>query len=277
MNTLTSEEILYLEEKAKEIRISILKMITKAKSGHTGGSLSIADLVTLLYFKEMNIFPNDIHNKYSDRLVLSKGHAAPAVYAALAEKGFFDKEELNHLRQVNCMLQGHPDMKHTPGIDMTTGSLGQGFSAACGIALSGKIDNGSWKVFSILGDGELEEGQIWEAAMYASHYKLDNLIGFVDNNGLQIDGKITDVMSSLPIKEKFESFGWNTICVNGHSFVELHSAIVEAKKIKNKPTMIIMKTVKGKGIPEIEGLASWHGKAPSEEQCERFIKILEGK
>ncbi|MDK8254060.1 MAG: thiamine pyrophosphate-dependent enzyme, partial [Dialister micraerophilus] len=170
-----------------------------------------------------------------------------------------------------------PDMKHTPGIDMTTGSLGQGFSAACGIALSGKIDNGSWKVFSILGDGELEEGQIWEAAMYASHYKLDNLIGFVDNNGLQIDGKITDVMSSLPIKEKFESFGWNTICVNGHSFVELHSAIVEAKKIKNKPTMIIMKTVKGKGIPEIEGLASWHGKAPSEEQCERFIKILEGK
>ena len=277
MNTLTSEEILYLEEKAKEIRISILKMITKAKSGHTGGSLSIADLVTLLYFKEMNIFPNDIHNKYRDRLVLSKGHAAPAVYAALAEKGFFDKEELNHLRQVNCMLQGHPDMKHTTGIDMTTGSLGQGFSAACGIALSGKIDNGSWKVFSILGDGELEEGQIWEAAMYASHYKLDNLIGFVDNNGLQIDGKITDVMSSLPIKEKFESFGWNTICVNGHSFVELHSAIVEAKKIKNKPTMIIMKTVKGKGIPEIEGLASWHGKAPSEEQCERFIKILEGK
>lgn len=277
MNTLTSEEILYLEEKAKEIRISILKMITKAKSGHTGGSLSIADLVTLLYFKEMNIFPNDIHNKYRDRLVLSKGHAAPAVYAALAEKGFFDKEELNHLRQVNCMLQGHPDMKHTLGIDMTTGSLGQGFSAACGIALSGKIDNGSWKVFSILGDGELEEGQIWEAAMYASHYKLDNLIGFVDNNGLQIDGKITDVMSSLPIKEKFESFGWNTICVNGHSFVELHSAIVEAKKIKNKPTMIIMKTVKGKGIPEIEGLASWHGKAPSEEQCERFIKILEGK
>ena len=277
MNTLTSEEILYLEEKAKEIRISILKMITKAKSGHTGGSLSIADLVTLLYFKEMNIFPNDIHNKYRDRLVLSKGHAAPAVYAALAEKGFFDKEELNHLRQVNCMLQGHPDMNHTPGIDMTTGSLGQGFSAACGIALSGKIDNGSWKVFSILGDGELEEGQIWEAAMYASHYKLDNLIGFVDNNGLQIDGKITDVMSSLPIKEKFESFGWNTICVNGHSFVELHSAIVEAKKNKNKPTMIIMKTVKGKGIPEIEGLASWHGKAPSEEQCERFIKILEGK
>ena len=277
MNTLTSEEILYLEEKAKEIRISILKMITKAKSGHTGGSLSIADLVTLLYFKEMNIFPNDIHNKYRDRLVLSKGHAAPAVYAALAEKGFFDKEELNHLRQVNCMFQGHPDMKHTPGIDMTTGSLGQGFSAACGIALSGKIDNGSWKVFSILGDGELEEGQIWEAAMYASHYKLDNLIGFVDNNGLQIDGKITDVMSSLPIKEKFESFGWNTICVNGHSFVELHSAIVEAKKNKNKPTMIIMKTVKGKGIPEIEGLASWHGKAPSEEQCERFIKILEGK
>lgn len=277
MNKLTSEEVINLNEKAKNIRISILKMITKAKSGHTGGSLSIADLITLLYFKEMNVFIENPKDKNRDRLVLSKGHAAPAVYAVLAEKGFFDKEELNHLRQVNHILQGHPDMKHTPGIDMTTGSLGQGFSAACGIALSGKIDKASWKVFTVLGDGELEEGQIWEAAMYASHYKLDNLIAFVDNNGLQIDGNITDVMSSLPIKEKFESFGWHAISVNGHDFEELHNAISEAKTIKNKPTVIIMKTVKGKGIPEIEGLAGWHGKAPSEEQCERFIKILEGK
>lgn len=277
MNKLTSEEVINLKNKAKNIRISILKMITKAKSGHTGGSLSIADLMTLLYFKEMNVFVENPNDKNRDRLVLSKGHAAPAVYAVLAEKGFFDKEELNHLRQVNHILQGHPDMKHTPGIDMTTGSLGQGFSAACGIALSGKIDKESWKVFTVLGDGELEEGQIWEAAMYASHYKLDNLIAFIDNNGLQIDGNITDVMSSLPIKEKFESFGWHAISVNGHDFEELHNAISEAKTIKNKPTVIIMKTVKGKGIPEIEGLAGWHGKAPSEEQCERFIKILEGK
>lgn len=275
MSKLTSEEIIYLKKKAKDIRISILKMITKAKSGHTGGSLSIADLMTLLYFKEMNVFPCDSKNKFRDRFVLSKGHAAPAVYAVLAEKGFFKKEELNHLRQINCMLQGHPDMKHTPGIDMTTGSLGQGISAACGIALSGKIDNADWNVYTVLGDGELEEGQIWESVMYASHYKLDNIIAFVDNNGLQIDGAITDVMSSLPIKDKFESFGWNAISVNGHDFNELHEAIETAKVTKNKPTVIIMKTVKGKGIPEIEGLAGWHGKAPSQEQCERFIKILE--
>ena len=189
----------------------------------------------------------------------------------------FSKEELDFLRQINHMLQGHPDMKHTPGVDMTTGSLGQGFSAACGMALAAKMDHADWRVYTILGDGELEEGQIWEAAMYAAHYKLDHLTAFIDNNGLQIDGAITDVMSSLPIDKKFSAFGWHVITVNGHNMAELHNAIEEARNIKGKPTMIIMKTVKGKGIPEIEGKASWHGKAPSSEECERFVKMLEAE
>jgi len=229
MNQLTMEEIKFLNEKAKNIRIDILKSITKANSGHTGGSLSIADLLTLLFFHEMNINPANPKMENRDRLVISKGHGAPALYAALAEKGYFPKEEMDFLR-------------HT-----------------------------------ILGDGELEEGQIWEAAMYAAHYKLDHLTAFIDNNGLQIDGAITDVMSSLPIDKKFSAFGWHVITVNGHNMAELHNAIEEARNIKGKPTMIIMKTVKGKGIPEIEGKASWHGKAPSSEECERFVKMLEAE
>lgn len=269
MNQLTMKEIKFLNEKAKNIRIDILKSITKANSGHTGGSLSIADLLTLLFFHEMNINPANPKMENRDRLVISKGHGAPALYAALAEKGYFPKEEMDFLRQINHMLQGHPDMKHTPGVDMTTGSLGQGFSAACGMALAAKMDHADWRVYTILGDGELEEGQIWEAAMYAAHYKLDHLTAFIDNNGLQIDGAITDVMSSLPIDKKFSAFGWHVITVNGHNMAELHNAIEEARNIKGKPTMIIMKTVKGKGIPEIEGKASWHGKAPSSEECER--------
>lgn len=277
MNQLTMEEIKLLNEKAKNIRIDILKAITKANSGHTGGSLSIADLLTLLFFHEMNINPANPKMENRDRLVISKGHGAPALYAALAEKGYFPKEEMDFLRQINHMLQGHPDMKHTPGVDMTTGSLGQGFSAACGMALAAKMDHADWRVYTILGDGELEEGQIWEAAMYAAHYKLDHLTAFIDNNGLQIDGAITDVMSSLPIDKKFSAFGWNVITVNGHNMAELHNAIEEARNIKGKPTMIIMKTVKGKGIPEIEGKASWHGKAPSSEECERFVKMLEAE
>ena len=211
MNQLTMEEIKLLNEKAKNIRIDILKAITKANSGHTGGSLSIADLLTLLFFHEMNINPANPKMENRDRLVISKGHGAPALYAALAEKGYFPKEEMDFLRQINHMLQGHPDMKHTPGVDMTTGSLGQGFSAACGMALAAKMDHADWRVYTILGDGELEEGQIWEAAMYAAHYKLDHLTAFIDNNGLQIDGAITDVMSSLPIDKKFSAFGWHVI------------------------------------------------------------------
>lgn len=277
MNQLTMEEIKLLNEKAKNIRIDILKAITKANSGHTGGSLSIADLLTLLFFHEMNINPANPKMENRDRLVISKGHGAPALYAALAEKGYFPKEEMDFLRQINHMLQGHPDMKHTPGVDMTTGSLGQGFSAACGMALAAKMDHADWRVYTILGDGELEEGQIWEAAMYAAHYKLDHLTAFIDNNGLQIDGAITDVMSSLPIDKKFSAFRWHVITVNGHNMAELHNAIEEARNIKGKPTMIIMKTVKGKGIPEIEGKASWHGKAPSSEECERFVKMLEAE
>jgi len=275
MSHLTSEEITLLKEKAKEVRIDILKMITKANSGHTGGSLSVADLLTLLYFKEMNINPEDPHWQERDRLVLSKGHGAPAMYACLSERGYFPKEELEGLRQAGHMLQGHPDMKHTPGVDMTTGSLGQGISAACGMALASQIDNKNWRVLAVLGDGELEEGEVWEAAMYAAHYKLDHLTAFVDNNGLQIDGPITEVMSSLPIDEKFKAFGWHVILTDGHDFNALHNAIEEAKATSGKPTMIVMKTVKGKGVPEIENKVGWHGKAPTAEECERFIKAVE--
>ncbi len=275
MNNLSNEKLEFLKEKARQIRIEIIKSITEANSGHPGGSLSAADIITLLFFEEMNVDPKDPRKADRDRLVLSKGHCAPALYATLAEKGYFPKEELKHLRQVNHMLQGHPDMKHTPGVDMTTGSLGQGFSAACGMALAAKIDKADWYTYAILGDGEIEEGQIWEAAMYAAHYHLDNLIAFVDNNGLQIDGQITQVMSSLPILEKFTAFGWHTIEVNGHDMNELHRAIMEAKEVKEKPTMIVMKTIKGKGIPAIEDKAEWHGKAPTKEQCEEFIKALE--
>lgn len=275
MDYLSNEEITMLKNEAKKIRIDILKMITKANSGHTGGSLSIADVLTLLYFKEMNINPSEPSWENRDRLVLSKGHGAPAAYAVLAEKGYFPKEELEHLREVGHILQGHPDMKHIPGIDMTTGSLGQGISAACGMALASKMDHASWHVYAILGDGELEEGEVWEAAMYAAHYKLDHLIAFVDNNGLQIDGPVTKVMSSDPIPDKFRAFGWHVIQANGHDMEQLHEAVCEAKAVTGKPTVIIMKTVKGKGVPSIENQVGWHGKAPSAEECEKFIKEVE--
>lgn len=275
MVALTKEETEDLCQIAKKLRVDILTMITRAKSGHTGGSLSIADIMALLYFKEMNIDPTNPNKADRDRFVLSKGHGAPCLYAALAEKGYFPMEWLDHLRQEGAVLQGHPDMKHTPGVDMTTGSLGQGFSAACGMALAGKLDKASWRVYTILGDGELEEGQIWEAAMFAGHYHLDNLIAFVDNNGLQIDGKITDVLSPLPIDEKFKAFGWHVMNVNGHDIAMLHDAIEEAKAVTGKPSMIVMKTVKGKGVPEVENQVGWHGKAPSPAQCEVFIKEVE--
>lgn len=275
MEKLTAEEIRYIREKARQLRIDILKMITKANSGHTGGSLSIADVMALLYFHEMHVDPAQPAMPDRDRLVLSKGHGAPCLYAALAEKGYFPKEWLDHLRQEGAVLQGHPDMKHTPGVDMTTGSLGQGFSAACGMALAGKIDGASWRVYAILGDGELEEGQIWEAAMFAHHYKLDHLTALVDNNGLQIDGKITDVLSPVPIDEKFAAFGWHVIHADGHDVEALHEALEEARATEGRPTVIVMKTVKGKGVPEVEGQVGWHGKAPTEEQCAHFLKEVE--
>lgn len=275
MATLTQEQIHLLNEKSKEVRKSIIKSITAANSGHPGGSLSIADLMTLLYYVEMNVDPKDPKNKNRDRFVLSKGHAAPAWYAVLAEKGYFDKDELLGLRKVDRMLQGHPDMKHTPGVDMSTGSLGQGISAACGMALAGKIDKLDYRVFSLLGDGELEEGQVWEAFMFAAQYKLNNLTAFIDLNGLQIDGNIEEVMSPLPVKEKLEAFNWNVLEVDGHNFAELHEAIAQAKANTEAPTAIIMHTVKGKGIKDMEGIAGWHGKAPSQEQCDKFLKEIE--
>ncbi|WP_295247975.1 transketolase [Veillonella sp.] len=274
MTTLTAEQKSLVQEKATAIRVSILKAVTAAKSGHPGGSLSIADLMALLYYVEMNVDPKNPKDGNRDRFVLSKGHAAPALYATLAEKGFFDKGELENLRKIDCMLQGHPDMKHTPGVDMSTGSLGQGISAACGMALAGRIDKKDYRVFAVLGDGELEEGQVWEASMFAGFYKLNNLTAFIDFNGLQIDGDIREVMSPLPIAPKFEAFNWNVIEVNGHDLDELHNAIEAAKACTDKPTAIVMNTVKGKGVKEMEGQAGWHGKAPSVEEYEKFVAEL---
>lgn len=276
MARLTAEQREMVTAKAREIRVGILEAVTAAKSGHPGGSLSIADVMALLYYVEMNVDPANPKKADRDRFVLSKGHAAPALYSTLASKGYFPKEELLGLRKVNRMLQGHPDMKHTPGVDMSTGSLGQGISAACGMALAGKIDNSSYHVFSILGDGELEEGQVWEAAMFAGFYKLSNLTAFVDFNGLQIDGDIKEVMSPLPIGEKFAAFNWNVLEVNGHDIDELHDAIEKARACEDKPTVIVMHTIKGKGVAEMEGQAGWHGKAPTEEEGKKFVaEVLE--
>lgn len=276
MARLTAEQRELVTAKARDIRVGILEAVTAAKSGHPGGSLSIADVMALLYYVEMNVDPANPKKADRDRFVLSKGHAAPALYSTLASKGYFPKEELLGLRKVNRMLQGHPDMKHTPGVDMSTGSLGQGISAACGMALAGKIDNSSYHVFSILGDGELEEGQVWEAAMFAGFYKLSNLTAFVDFNGLQIDGDIKEVMSPLPIGEKFAAFNWNVLEVNGHDIDELHDAIEKARACEDKPTVIVMHTIKGKGVAEMEGQAGWHGKAPTEEEGKKFVaEVLE--
>lgn len=274
MTALTEKQFKEVTTFARQMRRDILKMVTDAKSGHPGGSLSITDLLALLYNVELNIDPMDSHRPDRDRLVLSKGHAAPGLYAALAGRGFFAKEELWHLRKIDAMLQGHPDMKHTPGVEMTTGSLGQGFSAACGMALNAKLENDLYHTFVIVGDGESQEGQVWEAAMFAGHYKLDTLTAFIDFNGLQIDGKITDVMSPLPLPDKFRAFNWHTIEVDGHDINALHEAITEARETKGMPTAIIMKTVKGKGIREMENQAGWHGKAPSLEQYNLYVKEL---
>ena len=260
-----------LKETAKEIRLGILEGVHAAASGHPGGSLSIADIMTYLYFSEMNVNPADPKNPDRDRLVLSKGHTAPALYAALAEKGFFSKDELKNLRQVGSFLQGHPDMKGTPGVDMTTGSLGLGVSAACGMALAAKIDGKVYRTYAIIGDGESQEGQVWEAAMFASHYKLDNLCFILDLNGLQIDGKITEVMNPMPHDKKFEGFGFNVIIADAHDFESIEAAFANARACKGKPSVIIANSVKGKGVSFMEDQASWHGTAPNDEQYAQAV------
>ncbi len=257
-----------LKEKAVAIRLGILEGVHAAASGHPGGSLSVADIMTYLYFSEMNVDPADPKMADRDRLVLSKGHTAPALYAALAEKGFFSKDELKNLRQVGSFLQGHPDMKGTPGVDMTTGSLGLGVSAACGMALAAKIDGKDYRTYAIIGDGESQEGQVWEAAMFAAHYKLDNLCFILDLNGLQIDGKITEVMNPTPHDKKFEGFGFNVILADAHDFESIEAAFASARACKGKPSVIIANSVKGKGVSFMENQAGWHGAAPNDEQYE---------
>ncbi|MHC1684579.1 MAG: transketolase [Clostridiaceae bacterium] len=272
-----------LKKVARNVRVNIVEAVAAAKSGHPGGSLSVADILTVLYFEKMNINPEDPKMENRDRLVLSKGHVAPALYSVLAERGYFPKEELLKLRKFDCMLQGHPDMKSTPGVDMSTGSLGQGLSAANGMALAAKLDKKDHKIYVILGDGEVQEGQIWEAAMSAAHYKLDNVIAVLDFNGLQIDGSNEEVMNINPIDEKFAAFGWHVIIIDGHDLEAIGSAVDEAKTIKGKPTVIIAKTAKGKGVSFMENKAAWHGTAPNEEQrlaaieeLKAAIEVLEG-
>ncbi len=262
---------------ANKIRKNALTAVYSAQSGHPGGSLSIADLLALLYFEVMNIDPKNPKMADRDRLVLSKGHTAPALYSALAERGFLPVEDIKTFRNAKSYLQGHPDMNKVPGIDMSTGSLGQGVSAAGGMALSAKLDNKDYRVYSILGDGELEEGQVWEQAMFAAHYKLDNLTIFVDFNGLQIDGDITEVMNPTPIDKKFEAFGWNVIVADAHDFNDLEKAIESAKATKGKPTAVIMKSVKGRNVSFMENNAGWHGSAPNEEQYNQAITELDAK
>ncbi|MBD7911118.1 MULTISPECIES: transketolase [Clostridium] len=261
---------------SKQIRQDIIEMLTASGSGHPGGSLSATDIVTTLFFNELNINPENPKDENRDRFVLSKGHAAPVLYSALARRGYFDPKELTTLRKLGSKLQGHPNMNDVPGVDMSTGSLGQGTSAAVGMALAAKLDKKSYRVYAVLGDGELEEGQIWEAAMSAAHYKLDNLTIFIDFNGLQIDGDITKVMNPSPIDKKFEAFGWNVITIDGHNYDEILESIESAKKYKDKPTAILCNTVKGKGVSFMENEASWHGTAPNREECEKAIKELGG-
>lgn len=264
----------FLKQKAKDIRIGIIEGVYNAASGHPGGSLSIADVITYLYFDKMRIDEKNPKWEKRDRFVLSKGHTAPALYAALAHRGFFPVEELKTLRKTDSRLQGHPDMKGIPGVDMTTGSLGLGISAACGMALSAKISGDDYRVYTVIGDGESQEGQVWEAAMFASHYNLDNLCLFVDWNGLQIDGRITDVMNPTPHDEKLRAFGWNVVTIDGHDFDEIEKAVAEAEKCKGKPTAIICRTVKGKGVSYMENAAEWHGAAPKEEQYKIALQDL---
>ena len=257
--------------------MGIIEGVYNAKSGHPGGSLSIADVMTYLYFAKMNIYPDNPKLPDRDRFVLSKGHTAPALYSTLANRGYFPVEELKGLRHIGSILQGHPDMKHIPGVDMSSGSLGQGISAACGMALSAKLTSDTYKVYAILGDGEIEEGQVWEAAMFAAHNKLDNLVAIVDNNGLQIDGKISDVCSPYPITDKFAAFGWHVITMDAHDFDSIEAAFNEAETVVNQPVAIVMSSTKGKGVSFMENQVSWHGTAPNAEQYEQAMTELKAQ
>lgn len=263
-----------LEFHAKNIRRNIVKMIYGSQSGHPGGSLSIVEILTYLYFERMNIKPEDPLFEDRDRLILSKGHCAPALYATLAEREFFPEEDLMGFRKIDGYLEGHPDMKKVPGIDMSTGSLGQGMSVTNGIALSGKLDKKDYKVYCILGDGEIEEGEVWEAFMTASHYKLDNVCAIIDRNGLQIDGKTKNVMSTEPLEDKMRAFGFHVITINGNSFEEVKKAFDDADIVKDKPTAIIADTIKGKGVSFMENEVGWHGKAPNKEEYDKAMEEL---
>ena len=272
-----SSEKKQLSLTANRVRQHIIEGTFNAKSGHPGGSLSAADVITYLYFKEMKVDPSNPKWEDRDRFVLSKGHAAPALYGALAVKGFFPEDEIKNLRKPQSFLQGHPDMRKVPGVDMSTGSLGQGVSCAVGMALAGKVAGKDYRVYSVLGDGEIQEGQVWEAAMFASHKKLDNLTIFIDNNNLQIDGTMDEVNSPYPIPEKFEAFGWHTVEIDGHDFDQMEKAVEEAKSVKDKPTAVIMHTVKGKGVSFMEDQVGWHGVAPNAEQYENAMNELKAQ
>ena len=266
---------LELEKMAVEIRKSIVTGVHSAKSGHPGGSLSAADIFTYLYFEEMHVDPADPKNEDRDRFVLSKGHVAPGLYATLAHRGYFPVEDMKTLRHVGSYLQGHPDMKHIPGVDMSSGSLGQGLSAAVGMAMAGRLDHKDYRVYALCGDGEIQEGQIWEADMFAGARKLDNLVVIVDNNGLQIDGNIADVCSPYPIDKKFEAFNFHVITIDGHDFDQIAAAFKEARETKGMPTAIIAKTIKGKGVSFMENQASWHGVAPNDEEYAQAMEELQ--
>ncbi len=271
---ITEQDILHLKEIAKQIRRDIIEEVYNAQSGHPGGALSCTDILAVLYFNQMNIDPNKKDDPNRDRFVLSKGHASAALYATLAERGYFPKEELKSFRKINSLLQGHPDMKHVPGIDMSSGSLGQGLSVANGMAISSKLDEKGFRVYCLVGDGEIQEGQFWEAAMTSSHYKLDNLCLIIDNNNLQVDGNVDKVMSIYPIKQKLQSFGFEVFQVDGNDIDSLITVFQKAKTIKGKPSAIIAKTVKGKGVSYMENQVDWHGKAPNEEEYNKAMEEL---
>ena len=274
---MTANEKKTLMVNACKVRIGIIESTHAAKAGHPGGSLSSAELFTYLYFKELNVDPKDPKKGDRDRFVLSKGHCAPGLYAALALRGFFPWEDLKTLRHIGSYLQGHPDMKSIPGVDMSTGSLGQGISAACGMALAAKLRNDPCRVYALLGDGEIQEGQVWEAMMFAAHYKLDDLCAVIDNNGLQIDGPVDQVMSPYPIPEKLKAFGWNVVEIDGHDFDQIAAAFAQARETKGVPTAIVMKTTKGKGVSFMENQAGWHGKAPNDEEYEKAMAELKAQ
>ncbi|HBQ25175.1 MAG TPA: transketolase [Syntrophomonas sp.] len=274
MKEITEEAVAITTEKARQIRRNIIKMLGQAGSGHTGGGLSASDIAACLYFWELNVNPAKPHWPERDRFVLSKGHAAPVLYAVLAEKGFFPVDDLNQLRKLGSPLQGHPDMRKVPGVEASTGSLGQGISWAVGMALAGKLDNKSYRVYTLLGDGEIEEGMVWEAAMAAAHYKLDNLMAFVDHNGLQIDGRVQEVMSPLPIPDKFKAFGWEVLEIDGHDHKQIMQALNSARRVSGRPTAVIAHTVKGKGCSFMEDRVEWHGVAPKPDEVEKALAEL---